>query len=275
MKIISSVHPEDLSADPAELRRRFILSNLFKEGRVELAYWETDRTIIGGAAPREESLELLSPALLGEGDFCARRELGIINLGGAGSIVIDGTPHPMAPRDGLYAGRGVKTVTFSSVDAALPARFYLLSYPAHTHHPVQHVSHRDVEPLVLGAGETANERLLYKYFAPGLVDTCQLVMGVTLLAQGSVWNTFPPHTHLRRSEVYCYFDLPPDAAVFHLMGEPNATRHLVMRDLQAVMSPAWSIHAGAGTSNYGFVWGMGGENQDFTDMQSVPVDTLY
>lgn len=275
MQFLPSVHPQDLPGDPGELRRRFLLGDLFQPGRVELAYWEVDRTVIGGAVPTGETLLLGSPELLGAGAFCDRRELGIINLGGAGEISVDEAVYPMAARDGLYVGRGAKRVSFTSKDASNPARYYLLSYPAHTRHPVRHIEHAGVKPAELGAPETSNRRTLYKYFAPGLVETCQLTMGLTVLAPGSVWNTLPPHTHLRRSEVYCYCDLAPDQAVVHLMGEPAATRHLMMRNLQAVVSPSWSIHAGAGTSNYAFVWGMGGENQDFADMQSAPISTLY
>lgn len=274
MQIIPSVHPQDLPGDPAELRRRFHLGRLFQADSLQLAYWEVDRTVIGGAMPTAKAMELTTPPLLGTEDFCARRELGVINLGGPGEIEVDGQSHVMGPRDGLYVGRGARRVIFRSADAASPARYYLLSYPAHATYPVRHVAFAGLTALELGAPATANRRSLYKYFCPGEVDTCQLVMGVTLLATGSIWNTFPPHTHLRRSEVYCYFDLGAESAVFHFMGEPTATRHVVMRNLEAVLSPSWSIHAGAGTSNYGFVWGMGGENQEFSDMQAAPVSTL-
>ncbi len=275
MQILPSVHPHDLPGDPAELRRRFLLGELFQSGRTELAYWEVDRTVIGGAVPTTEALDLMAPGLLGSGSFCARRELGIINLGGSGEIVVDGQSFEMAPRDGLYVGRGAEQVTFTSRAAGTPARYYLLSYPAHASYPVKHVAHANVTPVELGAPETSNRRTLYKYFAPGVVETCQLTMGLTALATGSVWNTLPPHTHLRRSEVYCYCELVDENAVIHLMGEPAATRHLVMRNLEVVVSPSWSIHAGAGTSNYAFVWGMGGENQDFADMNPAPIASLY
>lgn len=275
MHLLPAVHPRDLPSGTALLRERFLLAELFQAGHLGLAYWEVDRTVVGAAVPGLASIELVAPDLLGAGDFCARREIGIINLGGPGRIEVDDRTHAMAPRDGLYVGRGTKRVVFHSDTPASPARYYLLSYPAHAAHPGRHVAYATVAAVSLGSPETCNRRTLYKYFAPGLVDTCQLTMGLTILAPGSVWNTMPPHTHLRRSEVYCYCDLPPTDAVFHFMGEPASTRHLVMRNLEVALSPSWSIHAGVGTTNYAFVWGMGGENQDFADMTPAPIATLY
>lgn len=260
--------------DTTALRSAFTISNLFTPGVVSLHYWETDRTVVGGAVPLDSVLELPVPGFVGEAHFLTRRELGIINLGGSGTVTAGGTSYPLARFDGLYLGRGTEDVTFSSDDASQPARFYLLSYPAHTTHPTVKIAREDVTPLELGTVPGANVRKLYKVIHPGTCASCQLVMGYTTILEGSVWNTMPPHTHIRRSEVYLYFDLPPEALVVHLMGRPQETRHLIMRDFEAVLSPAWSIHAGAGTAAYSFVWGMGGENQDFTDMQGFSMTEL-
>ena len=200
--------------------------------------------------------------------------MGIINLGGAGSIEVDGVSHTMAPQDGLYIGRGADRVVFHSQNVSAPARFYLLSYPAHRDYPTRHIAFASLAGDALGTAAAANQRVLRKYIAPGLVESCQLVMGLTVLASGQVWNTMPCHTHMRRSEVYCYAGIAPDQAVFHFMGEPDATRHLVLHDLDVVISPSWSIHSGVGTASYSFVWGMGGENQEFADMDQVAIADL-
>ncbi len=268
-------HPADFDRlTSAELRERFLLPRLFRAGEQRLNYWDVDRTVVGGVVPTTAPIPLETPPNLAAGSFCERRELGIINLGGAGSVEVDGATHALAPRDGLYLGRGSGTPVFRSDSAAAPAQFYLLSYPAHASHPTQVVRFEGMTGTALGSTNTANERTIYKYFAPGLVTTCQLVMGITVIARGSVWNTMPPHTHLRRSEVYCYFNLAPGSVVMHFMGPPTATRNLVMRDGDAVISPSWSIHAGAGTGAYAFVWGMGGENQEFSDMDAVAMSDL-
>jgi 4-deoxy-L-threo-5-hexosulose-uronate ketol-isomerase len=275
MKFVSSVHPDDvelLSTD--DLRERFLVSDLFEAGEVKLIYWEVDRTVVGGVVPTAGPLALDAPAGLRSASFCERRELGVINLGGDGAIEVDGTSHAMAHLDGLYVGRGVKKIVFTSADAEKPARFYLLSYTAHTAYPTTHIPCAGVKADKLGAPETANLRLLRKYIAPGLVQSCQLTMGLTVMESGSVWNTMPPHTHLRRSEVYCYTKVAPGNVVFHFMGEPHATRHLVMEEGQVVLSPPWSIHMGCGNGAYGFVWGMGGENQEFSDMDFIPAREL-
>ncbi len=275
MNFISSVHPEDVEMLSTEdLRERFLLTGLFEDGEVSLNYWEVDRTVIGGAVPTGAALSLGAPDALKSAAFCERRELGIINLGDAGSIDVDGVSYAMATHDGLYVGRGAKEISFSSADAAKPARFYLLSYPAHATHPTTHIPVATVAGDKLGSVETANQRLLRKYIAPGLVQSCQLVMGLTTMETGSVWNTMPPHTHLRRSEVYVYTKIAPGQVVFHFMGEPENTRHLVIEDGQAVLSPPWSIHTGCGTGAYGFVWGMGGENQAFADMDHIAANDL-
>ncbi|EDY81242.1 5-keto 4-deoxyuronate isomerase superfamily [Verrucomicrobiia bacterium DG1235] len=270
------------ASDPKSTRRfnssdliaSYTVKDLFKAGELNLAYWEVDRTAIGGAIPTETSLKLGGSKFLATEFFCDRRELGVINLGGQGTVSVDGDDFALGPKDALYVGRGSREVSFSSADASSPAVFYLLSYPAHAEHPTMVVKAADIEPLELGTPEEANERSLYKMICPGVVESCQLVMGFTVLKPGSVWNTMPPHTHARRSEVYLYFDVPEDKAVMHFMGEPDETRHLVMRNLEAALSPNWSIHCGAGIGNYSFVWGMGGENQDFTDMDHLQVSNL-
>jgi len=259
---------------PDELRRQFLVEDLFRPGELRLRWWETDRTVLGAAIPLGTPLELPNPAELRAAYFHERRETGVLNLGGAGTVTVDGAEHALEPHDALYLGRGVKTVKFASRDASMPARFWLLSYPAHAAYPTRQVPARTAQPVRLGAKETANERTIYKLIHPGAFPTCQLVMGFTRLEPGSVWNTMPPHTHLRRSEVYLYFGVPAGQVVFHFMGAPQATRHLVVQDCQAVLSPPWSIHCGAGTSAYSFVWGMGGENQEFADMDPAPAANL-
>jgi len=264
--------PATLSPD--DLRREFLIAGLFRPGEANFHYWETDRTVLGGIIPLAAELILPAPAGLRSNFFLERREAGVINLGGPGAIKADGVEYAMDPLDTLYLGRGVKAVSFTSRSADKPANFYFLSYPAHMTYPVRHIPVSEVKGDRLGARETSNERTLYKVIHPGAFPTCQLVMGFTRLESGSVWNSMPPHTHLRRSEVYLYFNLPPEHVVFHFMGSPQSTRHLVVRNLEAVVSPPWSIHCGAGTSSYTFVWGMGGENQQFTDMDPAPINTL-
>jgi 4-deoxy-L-threo-5-hexosulose-uronate ketol-isomerase len=275
MRFVPSVHPQDSNAaTPAVLRERFLLSGLFVAGEVNLSYWEVDRTVIGAVVPLAQPIELPAHAELRVPFFCARRELGVINLGGAGSIEVDGQVYPLAPYDGLYVGRGSQRLIFKSERADAPARYYLLSYPAHREYPTRHIAFAQVAGDQLGSVEGANRRVLRKYIAPGLVESCQLVMGLTMMETGGVWNTMPSHTHRRRSEVYCYAGLPGEHVVFHFMGEPTATRHLVMRNFDVALSPSWSIHSGVGTAPYAFVWGMGGENQEFADMDPVAMRDL-
>ncbi len=275
MQIPETSYSRTAATLPTEaLRAEFLVSGLFALGAANFRYWETDRTIVGGITPGASALDLPNPAEVRSGFFLERREAGVINLGGPGSVTVDGTVHALEPLDALYLGRGTKAVTFASRSAGQPARFYFLSYPAHTAYPGRHLAFKDAKGERLGVRESANERTLYKLIHPGAFPTCQLVMGFTRMEPGSVWNTMPPHTHLRRSEVYCYFNVPPAAAVFHFMGAPTATRHLVVRDLEAVLSPPWSIHCGVGTAAYAFVWGMGGENQEFADMDPAPVAQL-
>ena len=257
-----------------ELRRAFLADGLFLPGALVLKYWETDRTVFGGAVPTDDPLVLAAPRELASPAFCDRRELGIINTGGAGTVIVDGQAFPTAYLDGLYVGRGAQDIRLASADAARPAQFYLLSYPAHAAYPTTFIAFREANGTVLGSPATANVRVLHKLIHPGGVKSCQLVMGYTLVQPGSVWNTMPPHTHLRRSEVYLYFNVPAESTVFHFMGETLETRHLLVHDREAVLSPPWSLHSGAGTGHYGFIWGMGGENQEFADMDMIKPSEL-
>jgi len=257
-----------------ELRQSFLVEDLFAPGEVRLLHWEAERTIVGGAVPLAAPLLLVAPPEIKAAFFNERRELGVVNVGGPGSLTVDGQRFVMRPRDLVYVGRGAREVALASDRAEAPARFYLVSHPAHAAHPTARVAAEEVAGVALGLPESASERTLRRYVHAGGPTSCQLVMGVTDIKSGSVWNTLPPHTHVRRTEVYLYFDLAPDAPVFHLMGLPDQTRHLVVRDLQAVLSPPWSVHFGVGTTRYAFVWSMGGENQEFEDMQTVTLDRL-
>jgi 4-deoxy-L-threo-5-hexosulose-uronate ketol-isomerase len=257
-----------------ELRAAFLVEDLFRAGELKLLHWAGERTILGSAVPLEAPLALEAPEEIRAPFFCARRELGVFNLGGPGRVTVLGVPHPLGPRDGLYVGRGSKEVVFASDDPTKPALFYLVSHPCHVDLPTRLAPQSDAQTFRLGEPARANVRTLRRYIHPGAFATGQLVAGVTDLDAGSVWNTMPPHRHARRTEVYLYFDLDPDAAVFHFMGQPGETRHLVVRNLQAVLSPSWSMHFAAATSRYAFVWAMGGENQEFDDMQGVPMAEL-
>lgn len=262
------------SMNTAELRETFLLEALFEPGAVRLAYVDLDRAVVGFAAPTSAPLELGADPLLRAKHFTERRELGALNIGGAGSIEVDGKRYPMENLDCLYIGRGSEKVTFESADAANPAIFYLLSYQAHASYPTTLVRKSEANPVELGSAETCNHRTIYKYIHAAGAKSCQLVMGVTHLQPGSSWNTMPAHTHMRRSEIYVYFNLADDARVFHLMGPADETRHIVMKNREIVVSPGWSIHAGVGTRAYSFCWGMGGENQDYADMDLVAVESL-
>jgi 4-deoxy-L-threo-5-hexosulose-uronate ketol-isomerase len=275
MRIHSATNPiHSARQSPAELRQAYLIEDLFVPGAIELVGTDLDRAVIGGAVPRSEKLRLESVAELRAEYFCARRELGVLNLGGSGAVTVDGTRVSLAGRDALYIGKGSRQIEFESDKASDPARFYLVSYPAHAVFPTRHARFADAQPVQLGSARDANERTIYKYIHPDGLKSCQLVMGFTQLKEGSVWNTMPPHTHRCRTEIYLYFDLAPDACVMHFMGTPTETRHLVVRNEQAVLSPAWSIHCGAGTRHYCFAWAMGGENQTFADMDPVKVADL-
>ena len=257
-----------------ELRQSFLIESLFVEDSIELIYVDLDRTVIGSAVPSTGPLVLPCPEELRANFFLERRELGVLNIGGAGSIEVDGQSYSLDKLDTLYIGRGAASVKFQSSDPSSPANFYLLSYPAHAEHPTTLIKTANEQSTVIGAQETANSRRITRLIHLDGARSCQLVMGVTELDTGSVWNTMPPHTHMRRSEIYLYFDLPASDRVIHLMGPPQETRNLVVADKQVIVSPGWSIHAGVGTRNYKFCWGMGGENQVYTDMDPVPVDQL-
>ena len=257
-----------------ELRAAFLVDKLFQPGRIDLAYVDLDRTVIGSAVPLGQALTLETDADLRADYLTERRELGVLNIGGAGAVTVDGTEYELANLDALYVGRGSKSVTFASHDAAAPAEFYLLSYPAHASYPTTKIAAGGTEATVLGSAETANHRRIHRVIHLDGVRSAQLVMGYTQLSPGSVWNTMPPHTHMRRSEVYLYFNLKPEDRVIHLMGPARETRHIVVANKQVVISPGWSIHAGVGTASYTFCWGMGGENQVYTDMDALRIPEL-
>ncbi len=258
-----------------ELRSNFLIENLFINDAITLVYSDVDRAIIGGIVPNIKPLQLLASKKEMAADyFCERREVGIINIGDKGSVTVDGKIFSMEKKDVLYIGKGVKEIIFASEKNDQPAQYYLMSYPAHKEYPTTLAKFSDAEPQQLGNPKDANKRTIYKYIHINGIKSCQLVMGMTELDEGSVWNTMPSHTHLRRSEIYMYFNLKPDSMVFHFMGEPTQCRTIVTRNRQAVISPSWSIHSGAGTTNYSFVWAMGGENQEFSDMDAVPMIQL-
>jgi len=257
-----------------ETRDSFLVESLFKADSIEMIYVDVDRVIVGSVVPTQKPLSLTSADELRADYFCQRRELGVLNIGGSGSVTVDGQTYPMANRDCLYVGRGSKEITFASDDAAGPAKYYLLSYPAHADYPTSHVQIEQATPVQLGSVEASNKRTIYKCIHPDGVKSCQLVMGFTVLEPGCVWNTMPPHTHERRMEVYMYFDVSADNRVFHYMGKPDETRHISVADGQAVISPSWSIHSGVGTGAYTFCWGMGGENQAFDDMDHLAIEDI-
>lgn len=263
--------------DTEKLRSEFLIQDLFANGKINTVYSHYDRMITGGAVPVTAPLKLETAPQLKAEHFLDRREMGIFNIGGSGKITVDGKEYPMAYKDVLYIGRGAKEVIFSSDDESKPAHFYFNSTPAHRDTATVHLSQDDIRPenkVELGSLEGSNHRVINRYIIPGQVDTCQLVMGMTSLKPGSTWNTMPCHTHDRRMEVYLYFELDPDSVVFHYMGEPTETRHIVMRNEEAVISPDWSIHCASATQNYTFIWGMGGENQQYDDMDAVSMQDI-
>lgn len=276
MDIRYASHPQEVKMfDTTRLRQEFVMETLFVDQELILYYSHVDRFITGGACPITTPLRLEADRKdMGSDYFLERREIGIINIGGRGKVTVDGQAYILETKDGLYIGLGAKDVVFESEDAAKPAKFYLNSTPAHAAYPTVQISIDQATPAHLGSQATSNERTIYKYIHPQGVQSCQLVMGLTQLKPGNMWNTMPCHTHNRRSEVYMYFDMPADGVVFHLMGEPQETRHLVIRNEQALTSPSWSIHSGVGTSSYTFIWGMAGENQIFDDMDMVAMQDL-
>ena len=258
-----------------ELRSSFLIESLFTENEIPMVYSDVDRSITGSAVPVGQTLKLTaSKKEMAAEYFAERREIGVINIGEKGSIVLDGKELEMNYRDALYIGRGAKTIEFKSADAKNPARFYFVSYPAHKEFPSKHIKYEDAIHRHLVSTETSNKRTINQYILPDIIPTCQLVMGLTELEDGSVWNTMPAHTHQRRSEVYMYFNLKPDSFVVHMMGEPSETRHVIIRNQQAVLSTSWSLHAGVGTQSYSFIWAMGGENQVFDDMDGIPMTDM-
>ncbi|BCM92042.1 4-deoxy-L-threo-5-hexosulose-uronate ketol-isomerase [Abditibacteriota bacterium] len=258
----------------AELRADFVLENLFAPGQSQFLYWEVDRAIVGSVVPTSEPLSLETDKELASTYFCERREVGVINIGGPGTVFVDGTTYSVDEFGCLYIGRGCREVRFQSNTAGNPAKFYLMSYPAHTSYPTTVAQTSDANQLHLGSPETANERTIFQYIHEKGIKSCQLVMGFTRLKTGSVWNTMPPHTHARRSEVYLYCEVPEEAAVFHFMGPGNETRNVMMHNEQVVLSPSWSVHCGCGTQAYSFIWAMGGENQRFDDMDGIAIPDL-
>lgn len=286
MEVRTATSPKDAKFYTTErLREEYLMEHLFEEGTIKTVYSNVDRIIIGAAVPVE-------PLVLSAGEeiraayFLERREMGVINIGGDGIILVDGKSYKVAAREAMYLGMGTKEIIFESADHRNPAKFYFNSAPAHKSYPTVLIKPegepaegivivRDENKVELGSLKESNHRTICKYILPGQVESCQLVMGMTMLKEGSVWNTMPCHTHARRMEVYLYFDMSEDALVMHYMGEPEETRHIVMRNEQAVISPEWSIHSGCGTSNYTFIWGMVGENQAFDDMDAVAVSVIY
>jgi 4-deoxy-L-threo-5-hexosulose-uronate ketol-isomerase len=271
-----------LMADPvryprmntAELRETFLIDELYEAGAIHLAYVDIDRAVVGMAAPVTSPIRLMADMELRAEYFTERREVGILNIGGTGTVAVGGIAYVLENLDCLYIGRGNAEIVFASEDTNAPAVFYLLSYPAHAVHPTTLVRRAEAQPMELGSAAACNRRTVCKYIYLDGARSCQLVMGVTHLQPGSAWNTMPAHTHMRRSEIYMYFNLAEEARVFHLMGRPEETRHLVMKDREVAVSPGWSIHAGVGTQAYSFCWGMGGENQDYSDMDPAPLSVL-
>lgn len=275
METRQAIHPDHAAIlDTDELREHFLIEDLFTGDAPKLVYTFYDRLIVGGVKPAGPVELTIDPTVIGAEYLLERREMGVINIGGPGSITVEGKKIDMVSRDGLYVGKGNRDIVFNSDDATNPARYYILSAPAHTEYPIEKITFADAEPVEMGEMENSNKRTIRKYIHPDGVKSCQLVMGMTTLETGSIWNTMPPHSHQRRMEAYLYFDMEEDNLVFHFMGEANQTRHLVVRDGQAALSPSWSIHAGAGTGNYTFIWGMAGENQAFTDMDHIPMSEI-
>lgn len=277
MQIRQAIHSEHAKQlDTEELRNEFLVEDIFVADQLTMTYSHIDRIVFGGVKPVNTQVELDADLgkKIGVEYFLQRRELGVINVGGDGVITVDGETYTVNSQEALYIGMGAREVTFSSSNADEPAKFYYNCAPAHTNYPNKRITLEEASPVTLGDSETSNKRTIYKYIVPDVLPTCQLLMGLTKLEQGSLWNTMPCHTHDRRMEVYFYFGMQEDSAVFHFMGEPQQTRHLIVRNEQAVISPSWSIHSGVGTQAYTFIWGMVGENQVFTDMDHIAIQDL-
>ena len=275
MELRTACSPRDMKTyDTARLREEFLIEDLFQPDNVKMVYSHIDRIITGAAVPVSKALTLDAGDELRAEYFLQRRELGIINIGGKGKVTVDGAEYTLRHKDGIYIGMGSKDIKLESANANEPAKFYFNSAPAHKTYPTVYIQPENCARVELGTMEESNHRTICKYILPGQVESCQLVMGMTSLMPGSVWNTMPCHTHDRRMEVYLYFNVPEDAVVFHYMGEPTETRHIIMRNEQAVISPSWSIHSASATRAYTFIWGMVGENQDFDDMDGVAMKDL-
>ncbi|AWH88277.1 5-dehydro-4-deoxy-D-glucuronate isomerase [Limnobaculum parvum] len=277
MQVRQSIHSDHAKKlDTTELRREFLIEKIFEADQYTMTYSHIDRIIVGGIMPVSKSVTIGTEVgkQLGVSYFLERREFGAINIGGAGVITVDGTRYQVGNEEAIYIGKGAKEVIFSSADAAKPAKFYYNCAPAHMAYPTKLITRADVTPMTVGSPETSNLRTINKYLIPEVVDTCQLSMGLTKLAEGSLWNTMPTHTHERRMEAYFYFNIDEENAVFHMMGQPQETRHILVHNEQAVLSPSWSIHSGVGTKNYTFIWGMIGENQTYDDMDHVKIKDI-
>jgi 4-deoxy-L-threo-5-hexosulose-uronate ketol-isomerase len=275
MKIIHQVHPEDfVRYNTQQIREKFLLQNLVQPDTVNAVYTHYDRMIVGAANPVSQSLTLKTYDQLKSENFLDRREVGILNIGGNGTISVDGEKYSLEKLDCLYIGKGKKEVVFSSADKASAAKFIFFSCPAHAEIPVQLMRSADATPAELGSAETANHRVINKYIHLDGMKSCQLVMGMTQFKPGSLWNTMPAHLHDRRMEAYFYFDLPEKQRVIHFMGQPHETRHMFLNNEEAILSPAWSIHSGVATASYSFIWAMAGENMSFTDMDAIDITTL-
>ncbi len=265
---------ETAGMNTAELRNNFLVETLFTANQIRLTYSHYDRMVLGGIMPTSETVSLETYEELKSDFFLERREIGIINVGGDGKVNADGVSYNVNKLDCIYIGKGTKNISFESISAENPAKFFVLSAPAHKEYPTTLMTKDASTPAIMGAVETANQRTIYKYIHLDGIKSCQLVMGLTVLQNGSVWNTMPAHTHDRRMEVYCYFDIQENQGVMHLMGQPQETRHLWVSNHQAIISPPWSVHSGCGTANYSFIWGMAGENQSFADMDFVAINYL-
>ena len=275
LKIVYAANPIDVKEyDTQRIRDEFLFESIFEPGDISFAYSFQDRFIVGGAMPLKEALALEAPEILRAEYFLQRRELGIINVGGPGRVLADSEAYDLAQKEALYLGRGVKNVEFKSLDESNPALFYMNSTQAHKEYPNKLITVKDADTMSAGEPENSNARKIHKLIVNTLVETCQLQMGLTELQTGSIWNTMPPHLHDRRNEVYFYFDVPDGQAICHFMGEPQETRHIWMKNNQAVISPNWSIHSAAGTASYSFIWGMAGENLDYTDMDAVDIESI-
>lgn len=273
-KVYAVSQNETMQLTRAQLYDHFVISDLMQDNAIRLTYTFYDRLVLGSAVASQEPLQLTAPNEFKSAYFLERRELGVINIGSTGNVIVDGKSYELNHLDCLYVGMGAKEVSFTSEDLMKPSMYYLLSAPAHKSFPTTLVSKADASPQLMGGSMNSNERVVYKYIYQQGVESCQLVMGLTLLSDGSVWNSFPPHTHTRRSEVYFYFNLQDSNRVFHFVGDAIETRHVVIANNQAVLSPPWSTHFGCGTSAYGFIWGMAGENKEYTDMDPLPIQNL-